>query len=137
MGKTFDTFCPLGPVVDTSLDPSSLSIKSWINDDLMQDSNTKHLIFDIPVSVFMSLFMMKYISVHYQLAESNLYIERGRRHLDWYTRWCWNAPHTTKISSTRRNVYSWNWRPRSISFTSGYGTVIQYLFIQFCLDSCF
>jgi len=48
LGKTFDTFCPLGPVVDTTLDPSSLSIKSWINDDLMQDSNTKHLIFDIP-----------------------------------------------------------------------------------------
>jgi len=48
LGKTFDTFCPLGPIVDTSLDPSSLSIKSWINDDLMQDSNTKHLIFNIP-----------------------------------------------------------------------------------------
>lgn len=48
LGKTFDTFCPLGPVVDTSLNPSSLTIKSWINDDLMQDSNTKHLVFDIP-----------------------------------------------------------------------------------------
>jgi len=48
LGKTFDTFCPLGPIVDTSLNPSSLSVKSWINDDLMQDSNTKHLIFDIP-----------------------------------------------------------------------------------------
>ena len=49
LGKTFDSFCPLGPVVDTSLDPSNLTIKSWINDDLMQDSNTKHLVFDIPV----------------------------------------------------------------------------------------
>jgi len=48
LGKTFDTFCPLGPIVDTTLDPKSLSIKSWINDDLMQDSNTKHLIFNIP-----------------------------------------------------------------------------------------
>jgi len=48
LGKTFDTFCPLGPIVDTTLDPTSLSIKSWINDDLMQDSNTKHLIFNIP-----------------------------------------------------------------------------------------
>ena len=27
LGKTFDTFCPLGPIVDTGLDPSSLSIK--------------------------------------------------------------------------------------------------------------
>lgn len=48
LGKTFDTFCPLGPIVDTKLDPSNLSVKSWINDDLMQDSNTKFLIFDIP-----------------------------------------------------------------------------------------
>jgi len=48
LGKTFDTFCPLGPIIDTTLDPTSLSIKSWINDDLMQDSNTKHLIFNIP-----------------------------------------------------------------------------------------
>lgn len=48
LGKTFDTFCPLGPIIDTGLDPSSLSIKSWIDDDLMQDSNTKYLIFNIP-----------------------------------------------------------------------------------------
>lgn len=48
LGKTFDTFCPIGPIVDTKLDPSNLSVKSWINDDLMQDSNTKFLIFDIP-----------------------------------------------------------------------------------------
>ena len=27
LGKTFDTFCPLGPIVDTGLDPSSLTIK--------------------------------------------------------------------------------------------------------------
>ena len=27
LGKTFDTFCPLGPIVDTTLDPTSLSIK--------------------------------------------------------------------------------------------------------------
>jgi len=48
LGKTFDTFCPLGPIVDTGLDPSSVNIKSWIDDDLMQESNTKFLIFDIP-----------------------------------------------------------------------------------------
>lgn len=48
LGKTFDTFCPLGPVIDTNLNPASLSIKSWIDDDLMQESNTKYLIFDIP-----------------------------------------------------------------------------------------
>jgi 2-keto-4-pentenoate hydratase/2-oxohepta-3-ene-1,7-dioic acid hydratase in catechol pathway len=50
LGKTFDTFCPIGPIVDTDLDPSNLSIKSWIDDELMQESNTKFLVFDIPVS---------------------------------------------------------------------------------------
>lgn len=48
LGKTFDTFTPLGPIVDTEIDPTSLTVKSWINDDLMQSSNTKHLVFDIP-----------------------------------------------------------------------------------------
>ena len=27
LGKTFDTFCPLGPIVDTKLNPSNLSVK--------------------------------------------------------------------------------------------------------------
>jgi len=48
LGKTFDTFCPLGPVVATDVDPSNLKISSWIGDDKMQDSSTKFLIFDIP-----------------------------------------------------------------------------------------
>ena len=50
LGKTFDTFCPLGPVVNTALNPENLKIQAWIDDDLMQDSYTSNLIFDIPVS---------------------------------------------------------------------------------------
>lgn len=50
-GKTFDTFCPLGPVLVTPGDlphPERLSVRTFLNDELMQDSNTSDLIFDIP-----------------------------------------------------------------------------------------
>lgn len=49
MGKSFDTHCPLGPALVTSdeiPDPHVLDIKTWVNGELRQDSNTKHLIFD-------------------------------------------------------------------------------------------
>lgn len=45
--KSFDTFCPLGPVIVTrdSLDPSSLPIRSILNGQVMQDSDTSEMIF--------------------------------------------------------------------------------------------
>jgi 2-keto-4-pentenoate hydratase/2-oxohepta-3-ene-1,7-dioic acid hydratase in catechol pathway len=48
MGKSFDTHGPLGPWLTTSdeIDPSGLRLRTWINGELRQDSNTKHLIFD-------------------------------------------------------------------------------------------
>jgi len=49
MGKSFDTHCPLGPWIVTSDelgDPHRLSIRTWVNGELRQDSNTKHLVFD-------------------------------------------------------------------------------------------
>ena len=45
-GKSFDTFCPLGPVIRTDLDPSNLDIKTRLNGETMQDSNTSNMIFD-------------------------------------------------------------------------------------------
>lgn len=51
MGKTFDTFCPIGPWIvtkDEIADPHALDIKLTIGGDVLQDSNTKHLIFRIP-----------------------------------------------------------------------------------------
>ncbi len=51
MGKTFDTFAPLGPAVvtpDEISDPHNLNIKMTINGEVLQNSNTKHLIFNIP-----------------------------------------------------------------------------------------
>ena len=50
-GKSFDTFCPLGPYLltrDEVGDPHNLAIRCWLNGELMQDSNTNQLIFKIP-----------------------------------------------------------------------------------------
>jgi len=48
MGKSFDTHGPIGPWLTTAdeLDPRALRLRTWVNGELRQDSNTKHLIFD-------------------------------------------------------------------------------------------
>jgi 2-keto-4-pentenoate hydratase/2-oxohepta-3-ene-1,7-dioic acid hydratase in catechol pathway len=48
MGKSFDTHGPLGPWLTTAdeIDASGLRLRTWVNGELRQDSNTKHLIFD-------------------------------------------------------------------------------------------
>lgn len=51
MGKTFDTFAPLGPWIVTAdeiADPHDLDIQMEINGEILQDSNTRELIFKIP-----------------------------------------------------------------------------------------
>ena len=53
-GKTFDTFCPLGPVItlkDEIEDPNSLKIKTILNGKTMQDWNTSDMIFDVPTII--------------------------------------------------------------------------------------
>jgi 2-keto-4-pentenoate hydratase/2-oxohepta-3-ene-1,7-dioic acid hydratase in catechol pathway len=42
--KSFDTFCPLGPWIETELDPSTLNISCEVNDEVKQSSNTKEMI---------------------------------------------------------------------------------------------
>lgn len=44
--KSFDTFTPLGPFVETKIDPRSLSIQLFQNGQLRQNSSTSQLIFD-------------------------------------------------------------------------------------------
>jgi 2-keto-4-pentenoate hydratase/2-oxohepta-3-ene-1,7-dioic acid hydratase in catechol pathway len=49
LGKSFDTAGPLGPWIVTSdeiKDPHNLNLKTWIDDDKRQDSNTRHMIFN-------------------------------------------------------------------------------------------
>jgi len=51
MGKTFDTFAPMGPWITTAdeiADPHALNIRLTLNGELMQNSNTRELIFKIP-----------------------------------------------------------------------------------------
>jgi 2-keto-4-pentenoate hydratase/2-oxohepta-3-ene-1,7-dioic acid hydratase in catechol pathway len=45
--KNFDTFCPLGPWVETELDPGDLGINLRLNDELRQSSRTSRLIFGV------------------------------------------------------------------------------------------
>ncbi len=47
-GKGFDTFMPLGPWIETELNPHTLDVKGLVNDQVRQSSNTKNLIFQIP-----------------------------------------------------------------------------------------
>ncbi|MBN1574668.1 MAG: fumarylacetoacetate hydrolase family protein [Deltaproteobacteria bacterium] len=39
--KSFDTFCPIGPWVETELDPTNLAIETTVNEKVVQSSNTK------------------------------------------------------------------------------------------------
>jgi len=45
--KGFDGFCPIGPWVETDIDPTNLAIQSFVDGELRQSSNTKDMIFDV------------------------------------------------------------------------------------------
>jgi 2-keto-4-pentenoate hydratase/2-oxohepta-3-ene-1,7-dioic acid hydratase in catechol pathway len=54
MGKGFDTHGPIGPWLvtpDEIGDIDNLDVKTWVNDELVQSSNTKNLIFGIPAII--------------------------------------------------------------------------------------
>ena len=58
--KGFDTFCPLGPWIETNLDPSNLRVTTALNDEPKQDGHTSDMVFSVPdiveyVSSFMTL----------------------------------------------------------------------------------
>ena len=49
--KSFDTFCPIGPCIETELDPSDLSLETVLNGEVRQQTRTSQLIFDVPTLV--------------------------------------------------------------------------------------
>jgi 2-keto-4-pentenoate hydratase/2-oxohepta-3-ene-1,7-dioic acid hydratase in catechol pathway len=53
LGKSFDTFCPMGPIAVTAdeIDSAQLDVKCWINGELRQNANTRDLIFDVPTLI--------------------------------------------------------------------------------------
>jgi len=66
--KSFDTFCPIGPVIvlkSEITDPQNLNIKSYVNDELRQNSGTGDMIFN-------TLELISYISRSITLFEGDL-----------------------------------------------------------------
>jgi 2-keto-4-pentenoate hydratase/2-oxohepta-3-ene-1,7-dioic acid hydratase in catechol pathway len=53
IGKSQDTFCPMGPwaVTADEIDLRDTKIQCWINGELRQDANTRDLIFDVPTII--------------------------------------------------------------------------------------
>lgn len=54
MGKSIDTFCPIGPYIvtkDEIRDPHALAIRMTINGETLQDSSTSELIFKLPALI--------------------------------------------------------------------------------------
>lgn len=53
--KGFDTFCPLGPWIETDLDPQAfidgVTVETHLNGDLVQDGTTADMIFDVPTLI--------------------------------------------------------------------------------------
>ena len=54
-GKSFDTFCPVGPHVETDLDVSDLPVITKVNGQVKQDGRTSQMIFPVK-------FLIRYIS---------------------------------------------------------------------------
>lgn len=54
-GKSFDTFCPVGPSIVTDLDPSQLTVTTRLNGIVKQNGNTSGMAFPVP-------FLIRYIS---------------------------------------------------------------------------
>ncbi|MCG7325519.1 fumarylacetoacetate hydrolase family protein [Achromobacter animicus] len=53
MGKSFDTFCPMGPWIVTAdaFDGTRTRVRCWVNGELRQDGPTENMIFDIPALI--------------------------------------------------------------------------------------
>lgn len=61
LGKNFETFCPMGPVITTQdelPDPDAIELSLTLNGEVMQQSSTKYLIFSIPYIVSFLSYVM-------------------------------------------------------------------------------
>ena len=54
-GKSFDTFCPIGPHIETELDVSDLRVSTTVNGVIKQDGRTSQMVFPVD-------FLIRYIS---------------------------------------------------------------------------
>jgi 2-keto-4-pentenoate hydratase/2-oxohepta-3-ene-1,7-dioic acid hydratase in catechol pathway len=53
--KSFDTFCPIGPVIETDLDTSDIRVVTRVNGEIRQDGRTSQMVFPVD-------FLIRYIS---------------------------------------------------------------------------
>ncbi len=49
--KGFDTFCPLGPWIETDADPADLELTTVVNGEVRQQARTSQLLYDVPALV--------------------------------------------------------------------------------------
>lgn len=54
-GKSFDTFCPIGPYVETEADVSDVRVTTTVNGEIRQDGRTSQMVFPVP-------YLIRYIS---------------------------------------------------------------------------
>jgi 2-keto-4-pentenoate hydratase/2-oxohepta-3-ene-1,7-dioic acid hydratase in catechol pathway len=54
-GKSFDTFCPVGPWIETDIDPGNVTVETRLNGELKQKGNTADMAFSVA-------FLIRYIS---------------------------------------------------------------------------
>ena len=54
-GKSFDTFCPVGPWIETDIDPTNVTVQTRLNGELKQKGNTADMAFSVA-------FLISYIS---------------------------------------------------------------------------
>jgi 2-keto-4-pentenoate hydratase/2-oxohepta-3-ene-1,7-dioic acid hydratase in catechol pathway len=71
-GKGFDTFCPLGPCIETALFPEEQEVRCTVNGQLRQEGNTRDMVFSVA-------FLLSYIS-HIMTLEVGDVIMTGTPH---------------------------------------------------------
>ena len=54
-GKSFDTFCPVGPFIETELDVKDIRVITRVNGEIKQDGRTSQMVFPVD-------FLIRYIS---------------------------------------------------------------------------
>jgi len=64
-GKSFDTFCPIGPVIETQLDVSDIRVTATVNGVIKQDGRTSQMVFPVD-------FLIRYISNQMTLVEGDI-----------------------------------------------------------------
>lgn len=51
-GKSYDTFCPLGPWIETDIDPADATVETRLNGEVKQHSSTAHMIHSVDKIVY-------------------------------------------------------------------------------------